>query len=913
MDIEQSKHNEMVEINLDPIVVPPDLYDDDEVENDNNLEIVVSDGKDMNIDCVPEDFLKTDIAKGLTQQQIEQRTRKFGKNQLPEEKTNHFKAFLAYFTSPIELVIEFAAILCLGLQDWIDAGIIIAILLLNAFVGFFQEFQAGGVINKLKSTLALHATVIRDGVEIEVLAKDVVPGDIIKICEGDVVPADAKLVGRDAFIQCDQAALTGESLPVSKHEGDPIYSSCPVKRGTTYAIVTATGSHTFLGKSATLVSKASTSSHFRKILDTIAIFLVMVDFIAIFIIFVQGYYRNQSISYILSLTAILTVASVPIALPAVTTTTLVVGSSILAKKKAIVTKLTSIESLAGVDILCSDKTGTLTKNILTVNEPYCLEGSTSTDMLRACAIAGSALHALNDRKKNGKKEKKITAGMEPIDKAIFKSLQKYNVDKESIASLESIDFHPFDPVTKYVYSVVRDPNTGKQTSACKGAVHNVLKMVERENKQQYDHEAVVLYEKSVDEFARRGFRSLGVAMKEGDLKWKLIGILPLFDPPRDDSAETIKKAKSLGVKVKMLTGDQLSIAKETGNQLGMGINMFDAKHLQDANKSGSELADLAEAADGFAGVFPEHKYKVVEILQGRGHLISVSGDGVNDAPALKKADVGIAVEGASEVARSAASMVLLAPGLGVIIDAIQTSRQIFNRMYGFSEYRIAISLQLVIYLVLSQLIFNEIIPVTLVVFLALFSDIAVLMIAYDRTETSSLPMQWNLPMLVFRAFIIALCLLAGNFIIHTIALTSDMFGEHTTNGWQAVVFLEISLTQNWMIISTRTHASAFNSFRPSIWLVITVFCIDILTSCFAGFGWFTDAIGIDAIIYVWLLSIGVFVLSDVLIRGLARWTWLDNILTGNYKSAEREKEMRKWEELMHRMQLLGSHDKKTHD
>jgi H+-transporting ATPase len=317
--------------------------------------------------------------------------------------------------------------------------------------------------------------------------------------------------------------------------------------------------------------------------------------------------------------------------------------------------------------------------------------------------------------------------------------------------------------------------------------------------------------------------------------------------------------------------------------------------------------------DGFAGVFPEHKYRVVEILQGRGHLIACSGDGVNDAPALKKADVGIAVEGASEVARAAASMVLLAPGLGVIIDAIHTSRQIFNRMYGYSEYRIAISLQLVIYLVLSQLIFNEIIPVTLVVFLALFSDIAVIGIAYDRAETSPLPMQWNLPKLVFRACVIAICLLGGNFIIHTMAVNSDMFGDHTSTSWQAVVFLEISLTQNWMIFSTRTHASAFYKFYPNPLLALTVFCIDILSSCFAGFGWFTSRISIEAIVYVWLLSFGVFILTDVLIRGLAKWQWLDDVLTGNYKSAEKEKKMREWEEMMHHFELMSSAHEKHHD
>jgi len=769
-------------------------------------------------------------------------------------------------------------------------------------VGFFQEFQAGGVINQLKSTLALHATVIRDGVEQEILSKEVVPGDIIKLHEGDVIPADARLIGDDAFLQCDQSALTGESLAVDKKAGDSLFSSSPVKRGTALAIVTSTGEKTFVGRSAKLVAQATTASHFRQILDTIAMFLVLVDFVAVFIIFVQGYYRNQSIGYILELTAILTVASVPIALPAVTTTTLAVGAGLLAQKKAIVTKLTAIESLAGVDILCSDKTGTLTKNKLTVNEPYCLPDQTAHDILLACALAGSSLHTLNEVREGKLSSKKKTEGMDAIDKAIFKSLKKHGVDKHKIAEYKSVEFRPFDPVTKYVYSVVEDPATGQKIYACKGAVHTVEHMVIKENNEDYDPDLIKRYNEAVDEFATRGFRSLGVALKRGaDSKWALVGVLPLFDPPRDDSAITIKTAKEMGVNVKMLTGDALAIAKETGSQLNMGTNMFDAKLLQDTSQSGSELADYIEKADGFAQVFPEDKYRVVEVLQNRGHLIAMTGDGVNDAPALKKADVGIAVEGASEVARAAASMVLLAPGLGVVIDAIKTSRQIFIRMYGYAEYRIAISLQLVIYLTFSQLIFNTTIPVTLVVFLALFADIAVLTIAYDRAEIHPDPLGWNLPKMLFHSFTIACCLIAGTFVMHTIALNTDIFSFH----WQPAVFLEIALTQNWMIFSTRTQATAFYKYYPSPYLVLAVFCVDILSSCFAGFGWFSTSITIVQIVLVWLFSIGVFVLSDVLQRGLSRWTWLDHFLTDRGRSVAKEKEMRKWEEMAHQFQIMA--------
>ncbi|KAJ9654846.1 plasma membrane H+-ATPase [Neophaeococcomyces mojaviensis] len=799
----------------------------------------------LGVRSVPEELLQTDTKWGLTEPEVVQRRKKYGLNQMKEEKENLALKFLMFFVGPIQFVMEAAAVLAAGLQQWIDFGVICGLLLLNASVGFIQEFHAGSIVEELKKTLALKAVVLRDGRLLEIEAPMVVPGDILHLEEGTILAADGRLVTDDAFVQVDQSSVTGESLAVDKYNGDACYASSSVKRGTGLMVVTATGDHSFVGRAAALVNRAATrTGHFTEVLNGIGSALLALVIFTLLVVFISSYYRSNDIVTILRFSLAITIIGVPVGLPAVVTTTMAVGAAYLAKKRAIVQKLSAIESLAGVEILCSDKTGTLTKNKLSLHEPHCVKDVDPADLMLTACLAAS-------RKKKG---------MDALDKAFLKALKFYPKAKDRLTKYRCLDFTPFDPVSKKVCAVVESPE-GERMTCVKGAPLFVLKMVENHNPIPVEIEAA--YKNKVAEFATRGFRSLGVARKRGE-EWEILGIMPCADPPRYDTAKTVREAKQLGLSIKMLTGDAVGIARETSRQLGLGTNIFDAERLGlegGGELPGSEVYDFVEAADGFAEVFPQHKYNVVEILQKRGYLVAMTGDGVNDAPSLKKADTGIAVEGATDAARSAADIVFLAPGLSAIIDAIKTSRQIFHRMYAYIVYRIALSLHLEIFLGLWIAILNKSLDLKLTVFIAIFADIATLAIAYDNAPYSRSPVKWNLPKLWGMSIILGIILAAGSWIaLTTVFVGGDDRGIIQNFGnMDALLFLQISLSENWLIFITRAKGPFWSSI-PSWQLCSAIFLVDILATLFCVFGWFVggERTSIVAVVRVWLYSFGVF-------------------------------------------------------
>lgn len=786
--------------------------------------------------------------------------------------TNHYQGF---FVGPIQFVMEAAAVLAAGLEDWVDFGVICGLLLLNAAVGFIQEFQAGSIVDELKKTLALKAVVLRDGTLKEIEAPQVVPGDILQIEEGTIIPADGRIVTEDAFLQVDQSAITGESLAVDKHKSDQCYASSAVKRGEAFMVVSATGDNTFVGRAAALVNQASGGSgHFTEVLNGIGTVLLILVIFTLLVVWISSFYRSLPIVDILRFTLAITIVGVPVGLPAVVTTTMAVGAAYLAKKKAIVQKLSAIESLAGVEILCSDKTGTLTKNKLSLAEPYTVAGVDPEDLMLTACLAAS-------RKKKG---------MDAIDKAFLKSLRYYPRAKGVLSKYIVKDFFPFDPVSKKVTAVVESPQ-GERITCVKGAPLFVLKTVEEDHPipEQIDQD----YKNKVAEFATRGFRSLGVARKRGEGAWEILGIMPCSDPPRHDTARTINEAKRLGLSIKMLTGDAVGIARETSRQLGLGTNVYNAERLGlggGGDMPGSEVYDFVEAADGFAEVFPQHKYNVVEILQQRGYLVAMTGDGVNDAPSLKKADTGIAVEGASDAARSAADIVFLAPGLGAIIDALKTSRQIFHRMYAYVVYRIALSLHLEIYLGLWIAILNRSLNIELVVFIAIFADVATLAIAYDNAPYSMSPVKWNLPKLWGMSVLLGVVLAVGTWITVTTLYAGGVGedGHYVTGGiaqnngnLDEIVFLQVSLTENWLIFITRANGPFWSSI-PSWQLTGAILVVDILATCFCIWGWFENSqlTHIVTVVRIWIFSFGVFCIMGGVYYLLQDSVGFDNLMHG---------------------------------
>ncbi len=770
--------------------------------------------------------------EGLSSADIDARVKEYGHNEIVEKKVNPFLKFLTYFWGPIPWMIEVAAILSAAVADWTDFGIILVLLLGNGVVGFWEEFQSGNAIAALKEQLALEARVKRDGKWTGVTARELVPGDVIRVRLGDIVPADALLFDDDV-LEVDQSALTGESLPVSKSEGEVLYSGSIIDKGEADALVYATGAKTYFGKTAELVESGRTASHFQKAVLKIGDFLIGVALVLVATIFGVALFRHESISTTLQFALVLTVAAVPVAMPTVLSVTMAVGARLLAGKQAIVSRLASIEELAGMDILCSDKTGTLTQNKLTLGESFRLGSVSEDEVIRMAALAS-------------REEDQDT-----IDLTIIRAA-KTEADP---TAYQVTDFLPFDPVAKRTEATIQgsDGNTFKVS---KGAPQVILALVDNPDEIRPKVDA------AVQEFAERGFRSLGVARTTGpDGSWEFLGVLPLFDPPREDSKATIQTAGDMGIKVKMVTGDQLAIGKEIAGQLGMSKNILDAELLSDVGYHQARNVDAQiEKADGFAQVFPEHKYHIVEVLQKAGHIVGMTGDGVNDAPALGKADAGIAVSGATDAARAAASIVLLTPGLSVIIDAVKESRKIFQRMNSYATYRIAETIRVLLFMTLAILIFNFY-PVTpvMIVLLALLNDGAILSIAYDRTHYSDEPERWNMPVVLAISTALGI---AGLFESFGLFYLGDRYFHLDRSFLQTLIYLKLSVAGHLTIFVTRTRGP-FWSVPPARVLLGAVFGTQALATLIAVYGLFMTPIGWKWAAFVWAFALVGFIVEDV--------------------------------------------------
>ncbi|KAM0060202.1 putative P-type H(+)-exporting transporter [Helianthus debilis subsp. tardiflorus] len=824
--------------------------------------------------------------EGLTSEEGKRRLGIFGPNKLEEKKESKFLKFLGFMWNPLSWVMEAAAIMAIALAngggkppDWQDFVGITTLLLINSTISFIEENNAGNAAAALMAGLAPKTKLLRDGKWAEAEAEFLVPGDIISIKLGDIVPADARLLEGDP-LKIDQAALTGESLPVTKKPGNSVFSGSTCKQGEIEAVVIATGVHTFFGKAAHLVDSTNQVGHFQKVLTAIGNFCICSIAVGLIIEIVVMYpiqkrtYRD-GIDNLL----VLLIGGIPIAMPTVLSVTMAIGSHKLSQQGAITKRMTAIEEMAGMDVLCSDKTGTLTLNKLTVDKSLIEVFVKDMDKDTVILMGARASRVENQ---------------DAIDACIVGMLAD---PKEARAGINEVHFLPFNPVDKRTAITYTDQD-GNWHRVSKGAPEQIVELCNLKgdtSKRVFD---------VIDKFAERGLRSLAVCQqtvpektKEGPGgPWVFVGLLPLFDPPRHDSAETIRRALHLGVNVKMITGDQLAIGKETGRRLGMGTNMYPSSSLlgqhKDASIANIPIEELIEQADGFAGVFPEHKYEIVKKLQERKHICGMTGDGVNDAPALKRADIGIAVADATDAARGASDIVLTEPGLSVIVSAVLTSRAIFQRMKNYTIYAVSITIRVVLGFMLLALIWKFDFSPFMVLIIAILNDGTIMTISKDKVKPSPMPDSWKLKEIFLTGIVFGTYLAVMTVIFFWLAQDSDFFPDkfgvrsirNKDYELTAALYLQVSIVSQALIFVTRSRSWSYVE-RPGLLLLTAFLIAQLIATLIAvyanwdfarinGIGWGWAGV-------IWLYSIIFYIPLDIfkfIIRyAMAGRAW-DNLL-----------------------------------
>jgi H+-transporting ATPase len=740
-------------------------------------------------------LLQEDV-QGLSAVDAAERLSKYGSNTVVEKPPRALSVLLHKFWGVVPWMLELAVIIDLILGRWIEGLFISALLILNAILGFRQETHASKALMLLRQRLTVTARVRRDGNWELHPAADLVPGDLVRLRVGDVVPADIALTSGQ--IQVDQSQLTGESLPVDHQANSTTYAGSLVSRGEATGLITATGSHTYFGKTAELVRLAQAPPRLEHLVVGIAKYLAALDILLALSVFAVSLSRGTPLSFMLPFSLMLLVASVPMALPVMFTMAAGMGARMLADKGVLVTRLSAIEDAASMDVLCIDKTGTLTQNRLAVKNIAPIAPTTSIDVLRLAALASDE------------------ATQDPIDLAI---LQAANEQQISIQSTLRFDLVPFEPSTKRTEVSIHED--GQVVRIMKGAPTAIAELA---------HTPWVTISSDVERLSADGSRVLAVATGIG-LSLHIVGLITLSDPPREDSASLIQNLRQRGVRVLLVTGDGEATAQAVATTVGITGGLAPAGTLHE-NMNAESISHF----EVFAGVFPEDKFFLVQALQKSGHVVGMTGDGVNDAPALRQADIGIAVSSATDVAKAAGGLILTKPGLGEIVMAIEGSRRSYRRMQTFVLTMMTRKISIPLFLSLGVILLGVfVLNPLLIVLLMIITDIATMAVSTDQVTASSNPDHWAVRPLMVSALGLAVPLIFASGIIVWVSKVMLKLDLAQT---QTIVFLWLVMAGSQGILYlTRTRDFFWTKPHPARLLnVVTLVLVSSVTALALG-GW----------------------------------------------------------------------------
>ena len=735
--------------------------------------------------------LHSNLSMGLGSAEVKNRLREYGYNEIPEKKTNPLVRLAKKFWGLTAWMLEVIIVISLVLHNYPDVYIVAGLLVFNSILGFVEEQRASNALEALKEKLHVNARVLRDGSWREVTARELVPGDIVRNRSGDFVPADIKIA--TGQLEVDQSALTGESMEVEKKSDEILYSGSIVKRGESNGVVVSTGTNTYFGRTAQLVQLARPKLHMEEVVSNVVQWLLIIVIALVVLAVAFSVLEAKSLIDLLPIILVLLLSAIPVALPAMFTVSMAIGSMELVKRGVLVTTLSASEDAATMNVLCADKTGTITMNRLSIERAIPLNGFTEQQVFFYGALASQE------------------ANQDPIDLAFIAMVKRQNLSDQSFTQK---DFTPFDPKTRRTEALVQKDN--HEFRVMKGAVNVIAQQC------GLDEKTVSELESRMSDFAEKGYRTLAVAKSNDQKQPELVGLVTLHDPARPDSKQLIQELKELGISVKMLTGDALAIAREIAANVGLGDNLIKSADLKEFIKENPiEAAEAAEKSDGFAEIYPEDKYTIVKSLQATKHVVGMTGDGVNDAPALRQAEVGIAVSNATDVAKGAASVVLTNEGLTSIVDLVKNGRVIYERITAWILSKIIRTLQIATFIVLSYFLTGSLVVSAFAIILYFFmTDFVKVALSTDNMKWTPKPDTWNIGGLVKASIILSGLVMAESFALLYTGL--NIFHLSATGQTLFTLTFEILFySAMFLIFNVRERGHFWNS-KPSKTLLLAI-------------------------------------------------------------------------------------------